>query len=188
MLLEGIRGCGIVVVVGRERARSCGARTGAKGRVGREREGGRGATTRAKRTGGRRGEDDCTGLEGRLRGVAKVVLWILVHASIVGDGGGVERTVYHHFGVTTGGWEVVGGRSECIVVDHGRVAEPGLAVEGSSVEVCIAASAPATDEPNGEEGDGCNTSKSGGSVSSDCADVGAVVGVGGARGKIRGRG
>jgi len=72
-------------------------------------------------------------------------------------------------------------------VDHCRVAEPGLAVEGSDVDVCIFLTpAPATDEPDGEHGNDGNTSKSGASISSDGTDAGAIIC--GGRGRREGRG
>ena len=155
---------------------------------GRVRERGGRATTRAKGSVGRRGrEDDRTRLVGRLRGVAKVVLWVLIHASVVGDRRGVKRAV-DHFRITVVGWQVAGGRNGC-VVEHCRVAEPGLAVEGSGVEVCIfVTSALATDDPDGEHRDDGNTSKGGSSIPSDGADAGAVVCSGGGRRKASGRG
>ena len=153
----------------------------------RVRERGGGAATRAKGSVGRRGrEDDCTWLVGRLSGVAKVVLWVLIHAGVVGDRRGVERAV-DHFGITAVGWQVTGGRNGC-VVDHRRVAKPGLAVEGSGVDVRIfVTSALATDDPDGEDGDDGNTSKSGGGITSDGADAGAIVRSGRGRRKASGR-
>ena len=154
----------------------------------REWQGGRRAATRTKRgIGRRRREDDCTRLVRGLSRVTKVVLWVLVHASVVGDRGRVERAV-DHFRITTGWWEVGRRRSGYVVVDDCRVAEPGLAIEWSGVEVCILlTSALATDHPDGEDGDDRNTNKSCGSISSDGADAGAIVcGVGGRR-KCRGR-
>ena len=69
------------------------------------------------------------------------------------------------------------------------MAKPGLAVEGSGVEVCIfVASALATDDPDGEHGDDGNTSKSGSSITSDGADAGAIVWGGGGRRNANGRG
>ena len=150
-----------------------------------ERQRGGRATTRAKRrVGRRRREDDCTRLIRRLSGVTKVVLRlrILVHAGIVGRC--IKRTV-DHFRITTGRWEVGRRGSGNVIIDDCRVAEPGLAIERSGVEVCIRlTSALATDHPDGEYGDNRDTSQSCGGISSDGADTGAIVCSGGGRRKF----
>ena len=74
-------------------------------------------------------------------------------------------------------------------MDHGGVAEPGVAVEGSGVDVSILFTpALATDDPDGEHGNDGNTSKSGSGIPSDTADAGAIVWSGGGRSKARRRG
>ena len=69
------------------------------------------------------------------------------------------------------------------------MAKPGLAVEGSGVDVSIfLTSALATDEPDGCDGDDGNTSESGSSITSDRADAGAIVWSGRGRRNANGRG
>lgn len=73
-------------------------------------------------------------------------------------------------------------------MDHCRVAEPGVAVERSGVDVCILLTpALATDDPYSEHGNDGNTSKRGGSIPRDGADAGAIVWSGRRRSKARGR-
>lgn len=75
-----------------------------------------------------------------------------------------------------------------VVVDHCRVAEPGVAVERSGVDVCIFLTpALATDDPYSEYRNDGNTSKSGGSIPGDGADAGAIVWNSRGRSKARGR-